>query len=121
MDIFTWVLQILLALWEIVGGVFLADNYQLVLNASVRHALPGLFWVAFGVVQILLAFGLLVPGSRPDARFVAPVSAVFLALLSLAGIGLYGAYAGFPGMLWGIIPAALLAFIAYARFTPRAR
>jgi hypothetical protein len=45
-----------------------------------------------------------------------PFAGIGLAVLFLAGIGLYTKYAGFPGCLWGVIPAVLLAFVVYGRF-----
>lgn len=52
---------------------------------------------------MLLAVGLVVPRTSG-------VSAVGLVVIALLGLVLYTAYAGFPGLLWAVIPAALAAF-----------
>lgn len=111
MNIFTWILQIGLAFWEISGGAYLISNYSLVANGSALTTFPSWFWMLYAVGEIVLAVGLLYP-----ARRIASISAIILAIMSLAGLALFSTFAGFPGMLWGIIPAILLAFVAYRRF-----
>ncbi len=108
MNILLWVLQVLLALWNLIGGAFVVVHYE-ELKALWAVALPGPVWIAYGVFQVLLAVGLVWPQL---ARF----AAILLALLELSGCALFAKYAGFPGCLWGVVPAVLLAFVAYGRF-----
>jgi hypothetical protein len=109
MNILLWILQVLLALWNLIGGSFVIMNYDKVGCPSALSVLPQPFWIAIGGIQILFALGLF--WSKSTA-----VSAVGLALVSLLGLAIYTQYAGFPGLLWGVIPALLLAFVAYGRF-----
>ncbi len=115
MNIVLWILQILLALWNVIGGFFILHNYEKIANERALSALPTPLWIALGVLQILLALGLLLPGTR----FSKPISiaAALLAIVSLLGIELYTQYAGFPGMLWGVIPALLAGFVAFKRWS----
>jgi hypothetical protein len=45
-----------------------------------------------------------------------PVAAVYLAANALLGCALFTQYAGFPGLLWGLVPAFFALFLAYGRF-----
>jgi hypothetical protein len=103
-----WVLQVLLALWNLIGGSYVATNYAKIGNSWALGVLPATAWMALSGVQILFALGLFWPKA-------ASIAATGLAVLSLLGLGLYTQYAGFPGMLWGVVPALLLAFTAYGR------
>ena len=114
MNILLWVLQILLALWNIIGGSYMAFHYEQIRSAWAA-GLPGPVWVAIGVLQVIFALGLVVPGFVKALRKLIPISAIYLALNSLSGCVLASHYAGFPGMLWGVIPAILAAFVAYER------
>lgn len=116
MNILVGVLQVLLGLWNITGGIYMAMNYQDLISAWASSTLPSFFWIGLGVVQIILSVGLILSVTKKFRKF-AWVSAIGLALIALFGIPSYAAYAGFPGMLWGIIPAVLLVFVAYWRRT----
>jgi len=114
MNTILWILQILLAFWNLTGGIYTALNYELI-RSTMAAGVPGPVWVAIAVLQVLFALGLVVPGFIKPIRKLVPVSAIYLALNSLSGCFLASHYAGFPGMLWGVIPAIIAAFIAYGR------
>lgn len=114
MNIILWVLQVLLGLWEAVGGIYVISNYDKIADEWALKALSGPLWIVIGVVQILFAIGLLLPGAK--FRKTNSIAASLLALLSLLGLALYSQYAGFPGILWGVVPALLAAFVAYKRW-----
>ena len=115
MNILLWILQILLAIWNIIGGFFILNNYKIVANRWALDTLPKPIWIALGVLQILFALGLILPGMKGTLRNLNTISAACVAVISLLGIALYATYAGFPGILWGVIPAILAAFMAYKR------
>ena len=108
MNFLLWILQILLALWNLIGGAYTFSHYENLQSAWASH-LPKTVWSAICLLQVLSAIGLLLPK-------VTPFAATYLALNALAGCALFAQYAGFPGMLWGVAPALLLAFVAYGRF-----
>jgi hypothetical protein len=108
MNVLLWVFQILLALWNLIGGSFVIMNYEKIGNPWALDNLPKPAWVALAAIQVLSALGLFWPKSTA-------IAAVVLALVSLSGLALYTQYAGFPGMLWGVVPALLLGFVAYGR------
>ena len=113
MNIFLWILQILLALWNVAGGVYTLSNYEK-LKGPLADNLPQAVWVAIGVLQIVFALGLVLPGLVGASPKIISVAALYLAANALLGCVLFAQYAGFPGLLWGVIPALLAVFIAYA-------
>jgi hypothetical protein len=115
MKIFVSILQVLLALWVITGSVYMMNNYGEIASAWAFETLPALFWTGLGVVQLVLAAGLLVSVREGALRKYAVPSAIGLALITLLGLVIYSAYTGPLGMLWAIIPAALFGLVAYKR------
>ena len=115
MNIFLWILQILLALWNIIGGTYMSMNYQNLATSSALGVFPGYFWIGLGILQVIFSLCLVSSFIKGVSKKIVPISALCLAVLSLAGIGLYAMYSGFPGMLWGVVPALLLVFVAYER------
>jgi hypothetical protein len=107
MNIIIWALQILLALWNLTGGLYTISNYES-LKSAWANDLPKPAWLALGTLQALFAIGLVVPK-------LTPIAAAYLAVNSLLGCALFSKYVGFPGLLWGVIPAILAAFVAYGR------
>lgn len=105
--------QFLLALYTITGAVYMMDNYEDLASTQALTTLPSHFWIGLGAIQIIFALGLMAALFFKRAKKRAFGSAVCLAGLALLGSILYSAYAGFPGILWAIIPALLYAFIAY--------
>lgn len=119
MNIVVIVLQILLGLWNITGGIYMSTHYQDLITGWASVSFPSFFWVVLGIVQIVFSLGLIISVGKGKLSKIAPVSAIGLAIISLLGVIFYVSYAGFPGMLWGIIPAILLACIAYWRGTQK--
>jgi DoxX-like family len=115
MNILLWALQVLLALYNIVGGIYVVNNYEKLANVWALNAFPRPVWIALGLLQVLFALGLVLPGALRVLPKLTAISAACLALISLLGSALYVAYAGFPGVLWALLPAILAAFVAYGR------
>ena len=107
MNFLLWILQILLAFWNLTGAGYMVFHYQTLANAWALSALPKPVWVVYGLLEALFALGLLMPK-------LASCSAVGLAVLVLLGCALFTQYTGL-GLLWAFVPAILLAFVAYKR------
>lgn len=73
-----------------------------------------IFWTILAIVQIILSLVLVLWVLKSFGKRTS-FSAIGLALISLRGLALYSAYAWFPGMLWGIVPAVLLIAIVYGK------
>jgi hypothetical protein len=116
MKILLWVIQILLAIWNLMGGSYTIFNYMN-LRAPAVKTLPASFWVALGALQIIAAIALLIPGKLVRVPKLNAIAAAYIFVFALSGIIIFAQYAGFPGMLWAVIPAALAAFVVYGRLT----
>jgi len=93
----------------------MVNHYEKLAKVWALNVLPTPAWVALGVLQILFALGMVLPGVVRVLPKLTTISAICLGVISLLGIGLYVAYGGFPGILWGVVPAILLGFVAYKR------
>jgi len=109
MNILLWVLQILLAFWNLTGGIFTFSHYE-ELRSPMASDFPKAFWVVLCTLQVLFSVGILIPK-------LTPIAAGYLAVNALFGCLWAAKYAGFPGMLWGVIPAVLCAFVVYGRIS----
>lgn len=114
MNILFWVLQGLLAFWNLTGGVFSAINFQK-LRSPRAAKLPKGVWLLLGGLQVLAALGLVLPGVFGVYPELTVISAGYLVFNSLLGCLLFSQYAGFPGLLWGVIPAVLAAIVLFGR------
>jgi len=112
-NISLWILQILLGLYFLAGGVYLLGHYKIVTTMQALQILPSSFWLALGVVQILASLGLIFSNLIKKPRLVF-VSAICLAAISLLGIVLYPQYSG-GGIFWALIPGILAFLVASAR------
>ena len=82
MNILLWVLQIMLAVWNIVGGIYMVNHYEKLANVWALNALPKPAWVALGVLQVLFALGLVLPGAVRMLPKLIPISAACLAVVT---------------------------------------
>lgn len=122
MNILLWVLQILIAVFCIMGAVWRFSNYEQAAKeiASIKALSYGM-WNAIGVFEIVCALGLILPGAFEIKPILTPIAAVCLTLEMLLVSGLHAYYFGFqlkptnPAM-WTIMLGALSAFVAYGRF-----
>lgn len=114
MNILLWILQIILAFYYLAGGIYMVNHYKLLASMWALNMLPQPAWIVLGVLQVLFALGLVLPGVKLIPHKVTTISAVCLAIISLLGSILYVSYTG-TGLLWALIPAILLAFVAYKR------
>ncbi len=119
MNILLWVLQVLLALYNVAGGMYTMGHYKILAYISLVNALPKPVWMALGLLQVLFAIGLVLPGVVRRLPKLIPISAIGLAIISLLGSALFVTYGGFPGILWAIVPALLLFFVAYGRWSTK--
>jgi len=116
MNIFLWILQILMALHTLMGAVWKFSNSVEKTMPSLK-AIPNGMWLAMGGIEILASIALIIPLFYKPLAFVAPVAAIciavemliFTALHYLSGDSTIG-----PIIYW-IAVAVICAFIAYGR------
>jgi hypothetical protein len=103
MNIVLWVLQILLGLYYLMGGGWMVSKVP----GGWLKLLPKPVWMAIGLLQVLLAVGLVVPKLTPLAAVGVAVETLLVSALTKPK---------FQGFLWVLIPAVLALFLAYGRF-----
>ena len=108
MNILLWILQILLALYYLMGGSWMLKN----IPAAWLRILPKPVWTAIGLLQVLLALGLVLPGLFGKTQLI-PIAAIGVAAETLFVAAL--TKPKFQGLLWVVIPALLSLFVAYGR------
>jgi len=98
-----WVLQILLALYYAMGGIYQLNTKKL--PGVWLKVWPKPVWTALGVLQILFALGLLLPKLIAVAAVCLAVQTSWVAIR----------FTKFPGILWTVVPALLALFVVYGR------
>jgi hypothetical protein len=109
MNILLWVLQVLLALYYLMGGGWMVFKVPGVWF----KILPKPVWMALGLLQVLCALGLVLPGVTGVLPILTPIAAVCVAIETLLVSVL--TKPKFQGLLWVVVPALLAAFVAYGR------
>lgn len=119
MNIFLWVLQVLLAAHTAIGAVWkLSNPEQTVPSLS---AIPHPVWVGLSVVEVVCAVGLILPVVVKSQGITVPVAAAVIAAEMLAYCGLHMASGeSDPGSVtYWLVVAAICVFLAWARFALR--
>lgn len=116
MNVALWILQVLLALHTVMGGVWKFTNSEQTVPSL--QAIPHGVWLGFGVLELVCALGLILPAFNKPLAFLVPLSAACIALEMLVFSGLHLASAERnPGpMIYWLVVAAVCAFLAYGRF-----
>lgn len=109
-----WVIQILLALLFLMGGVS-----KLVMPAAVmakQSPLPVGFLRFIGVCELLGAIGLIVPGATHIKPVLTPLAALGLMIITIGATVVTVQSMGALPALLPLVTAALSAFVAYGRW-----
>ena len=118
MNIVLWIIQILLALLFLFAG-----GSKLIVSAEVLEkmappntiALPILFVRFIGVVEVLGALGLLLPGLLKIRRGLTPLAAVGLLILMIGAVVLTAMGPGISQAFVPLVAGVLCAAVAYGR------
>jgi hypothetical protein len=116
-NIFLWVLQVLLALHTLAGAAWKFKNTAEQTMPSLKAIPPGV-WQGLGVFEIFCAIALVLPALYKPAASLAPMSAVAIAAVMvlycvlhvLSGPAIYS-----PMIYWAVV-AFVCGFIAYGRW-----
>ncbi|MDD5456205.1 MAG: DoxX family protein [Candidatus Margulisbacteria bacterium] len=121
MNIALWIIQIVVAFYCIMGSVWRFLNFkQAALAITSINALPAAVWNVIGIIEIVCAIGLILPGLLKMNQKVTAIVAGFLTVEMLFLTGLHAKYFGLelsatnPAM-WTIMLAILSALVAYGR------
>jgi hypothetical protein len=114
-----WIIQVLLALLFLFAGgtkLVLPIDVLTSMGSPNQILLPGLFIRFIGVVEVLGALGLILPGLlriRPD---LTPLSAAGLVIIMIGATVLTFAADGVGAALVPLVVGILAAFVAYGRW-----
>jgi hypothetical protein len=114
MNITLWVLQVLLALYYAMGGMYQLNVGKL--PPAWFKIVPKPGWIALGGLQVLFALGLVLPPLLKAMPQLTPGSAVGLIVETLVVYSLTIHKFIFKAFVWVLVPAVLAAFVAYGRF-----
>ena len=117
MNILLWILQILAALLFTSSGVmkvFLFDKVSK--DVPSFGALPRPVWTALGILELLGAAVLILPGVLHSHVYLIIVAAAVLCGESLLFIWVHMKYAEKTPIIMSAVLGVIMAFIAYGRF-----
>jgi uncharacterized membrane protein YphA (DoxX/SURF4 family) len=117
MNILLWVLQILTALLYASSGVmkvFLFDKISK--DVPSFGALPRPLWTALGILELLGAIALILPGLLHSHTNLVILAAIVLCVESLLFIWVHMKYTEKTPILMSVVLGMIMAFLAYGRF-----
>ncbi len=117
MNIFLWILQILLALHTIMGAMWKFSHTAEQTMPSLK-AIPQGAWMALAGFEILCALCLILPAFYKPTVILVPLAAIGIAVIMLVFcvIHLSSGSTNYNSIVYWLVVAAVCAFIAYGRF-----
>ena len=121
MNVLLWVLQGVLAVLYLSGGAYKTFAFSELANQM--PALPHGGWRALGVVEMVGAVLLIVPAVTKWMPALTPLAAAVLAVETVALAVIYARYSRDVAisnpLVWSVVMAVLVAFVAYGRYALR--
>lgn len=116
MNILLWVLQVLAAVMYAASGVMKVFMFDKI-SADVPSfgALPRQAWMALGILELICAIGLILPGALHWQPTLTAVAATILAVESLVFIGVHVKYRELKSIAMSGVLGLIMAFIAWGR------
>jgi uncharacterized membrane protein YphA (DoxX/SURF4 family) len=114
-----WIVQVLLALLFLFAGgtkLVIPPDVLASMGSPNQVQLPGLFVRFIGVVEVLGALGLLLPGVLRIKPWLTPLAAAGLVVIMLGAMALTVAADGVASGLVPLVVGLLAAFVAYGRW-----
>ena len=116
MNALLWIIQVLLAaLFLFAGGVKLVTPIQ-EMTAQMPVPLPGAFLHFIGVVEVLGALGLVLPGLFRIRTGLTPLAAAGLVIIMIGAVAITLMMGDVKSALIPLVVGLLLVFVAYARW-----
>lgn len=115
MNIFLWILQILLALHTAVGAVWKFSHPEQTVPAL--KAIPHQLWLGMAVIELLCSFGLVLPAWARPLAIVVPIAAACIAaeMLLFCALHISSGDANYGHVAYWLVVAGICAFITYGR------
>ena len=118
MNIFLWILQVLLAVAFLAHGwllLFPPESMVALMNATLSPA----FRLFLGVAEVLAAIGLTLPGLTRILPWLVPTAAAGLMIVMIGAITLHVSRGEVSSAITTTVLLALLTFVAYMRWRVR--
>ena len=114
MNIILWIIQVLLALLFLFGGV---TKLIMPVEEMVKQtAMPGPFLRFIGVAEVLGGLGLILPGLFRIKTWLTPLAAIGLMIIVIGATVVTLKMGGGAMALMPLVTAILCAFVAYGRW-----
>ncbi|HEY9746445.1 MAG TPA: DoxX family protein [Oculatellaceae cyanobacterium] len=117
MNIFLWLLQVLLALHTAVGAVW-KFSYSAGQTMPSLQAIPDWLWQGLGGLELLLALDLILPAFNKRLGILAPIAAICIAIemLFFSAMHLFAGDSNNEPLVYWLVVAAICLLVAYGRF-----
>jgi uncharacterized membrane protein YphA (DoxX/SURF4 family) len=122
MNILLWIIQILLALLFLFAGgtkLVLSSETMASMASPNQVVLPMWFIRFIGVVEVLGALGLILPGLFRRQQHLTSLAALGLTIVMIGAVVVTTMGDGFKMAITPLVVALLCAFVAYGRWQPR--
>ena len=117
MNVFLWVLQILLALGFLQHGLMMLSPTT---SQSTRMpyimAVPPILRRFIGVAEVIAMVGLILPGLTHILSWLTPLAATGLVILMISAVIFHIPRREYPNIVLNLIFLAMAAIVAYRRF-----
>lgn len=116
MNIFLWILQILLALHTVIGAVWKFSNSEQTVPSL--QSIPHGIWLAMSIFEIFCAIGLILPAFNKRLGILTPIAATYITveMLFFSVMLIFSGGTNYGHLIYWFVMAAISAFIAYGRF-----
>jgi hypothetical protein len=114
MNIFLWIIQILLALLFVFAGVT-----KFIIPAPPELGIPGWFLKFIGLCELLGGLGLVLPGLFRRQQYLTPLAAIGLTIIMIGAVAFSVTLFGVKSAISPLVIGLLCSFIAYARWKVR--
>jgi hypothetical protein len=125
MNVLLWIFQGLLSVLGIAGGAYKVLAFEELAKMPATAELSRVAWAAFGTVEIVCGFMLIVPAALKRLPVLTPIAAAVLVVESLTLAVLYARHssqftAANP-LVWVLAMALMAAVVAYGRYPIKSR
>lgn len=119
MNIFIWVLQVLLALHTVMGAVWKVSNSEQTFSSV--SSIPHSVWLAMSVFELICSVGLLLPALQKRWGILTPIAAGGIAaeMIFFCGVHLASGSHEMGQPIYWLVVVGFCAFIAYGRLVLR--
>lgn len=117
MNIFLWVLQVVLALHTVMGAVW-KFSHSVEQTMPTLKAIPNGIWLSMSGLELLCALALILPAFNNRLANLAPIAAICIAaeMVLISVVHVSSGTRSFGPLIYWLVVAAVCAFIAYGRF-----